>query len=229
MIETHIIALKSRVIKYASLIDTMLFKTFEETNQQDWNSLIDIRITLREKSDAMRLEIAQECVALTALFHPEAGHLRSIMKMSGIIVDLKRMADVICKISSIFSNAREAIPFDSYPQLADMLKETRRMIHDVMQAFSEEDALLAVSVINYDDRVDALCGSLLRKILRKIKEQGEDIDPLIQLLTSIRYLERLADHVTHIAEDVIFIKEGLMLQKVEDLQKIILTRNIKGS
>ena len=227
MIEKHIQALKLRVLEYGELVDAMILHTYESIIARNWTALDDVVDVSEPKADAMKLEIAQESLGLIALFHPEAGHLRSIMKVSAIVIDLERMADVVVKVAIIALDNREYVDFEVYPQIGEMIIETRKMLHDVMYAFDEEDALKAVSVVANDDRVDNLCSSLLRKILRKIKAGTtgeEEIDYLIQLLAIIRYVERIADHITHIAEDVIFIKEGLTLQKVQDLQQVLSER-----
>lgn len=227
MIEKHVNSLKGRVLEYGSLIDTMIQQTFDGVLEKNWDAVLDVCNILELKADAMKLEVAQESMGLIALFHPEACHLRSIMKMAAIAIDLERMGDVIVKIAGISLNNREYFDFNEYPQIIQMVQETRTMLNNVMRAFADEDVLIAISVIGHDDRVDDLCESLIRKILRKIKIHNEDIEYLLQLLTVVRYIERIADHTTHIAKDVIFIKEGLTVQKVSDLQKIISQRYTK--
>lgn len=227
MIEKHVNALKGRVLEYGLLIDTMIQQTFEGVLAHDWESVSSVCNVLELQADAMKLEIAQESMGLIALFHPEACHLRSIIKMSAIAIDLERMGDVIVKIAGISLNNREYFNFNVYPQIMQMVQETRTMLNNVMRAFADEDALIAISVIGHDDRVDDLCESLIRKILRTIKVHNEDIEYLLQLLAVVRYVERIADHTTHIAKDVIFIKEGLTVQKVTNLQKILSQRYVK--
>ena len=221
MIEKHINALKGRVLEYGLLIDKMIQQTFDGILHKDTSLLSLVCSELEREADDMKLEIAQESMGLIALFHPEACHLRSIIKMSAIAIDLERMGDVIVKIARISLNNKDFLDFTLYPQIMQMVQETRTMLKSVMHAFHDEDALIAISVIGHDDRVDDLCESLIRKILREIKVHNDGIEQLLQILTIVRYVERIADHTTHIAKDVIFIKEGLTVQKVTNLQKLI--------
>ena len=227
MIEKHVNALKERVLEYGSLIDRMLQQTFDGVICKDRESLSQVYNELEIQADAMKLEIAQESMGLIALFHPEACHLRSIIKMSAIAIDLERMGDVIVKIARISLNNKDFLDFTVYPQIMQMVQETRIMLTNVMRAFADGDALIAISVIGHDDRVDALCESLIRKILREIKTHNDDIERLLQFLTIVRYIERIADHTTHIAKDVIFIKEGLTVQKMTNLQGILAEHHTK--
>ena len=217
-------ALKGRVLEYGLLIDTMIEQTFDGILCRNKDVLSRVCNELEVQAHEMKLEVAQESMGLIALFHPEACHLRSITKMSAIAIDLERMGDVIVKIARIILNSKEMLDFSMYPQVMQMVQETRTMLKNVMHAFADGDALVAISVIGHDDRFDALCETLIRTILREIKVHNEDIERLLQLLTIVRYIERIADHTTHIAKDVIFIKEGLTIQKVSNLQSILSER-----
>lgn len=214
MIESKINRIKEEITQYAQLVDTMLKTTMDGALNKNWEEVTEVIDVMEPRANLLKLEIAQECLGILALFHPEASHLRSIIKMSGMASDLERMADMITKIALAAFHWKDSISLEDYPLVFDMAKETRKMLTDVIQAFMDENALAAVAVIQHDDRVDDLCTQHLKKLIKTMNEAAE-VEPLLQIMNITRNLERMADLCTHLAEDVIFIKEGLVPNKAK--------------
>lgn len=216
VVEIKILEVKQSIVEYIKLIDTMLSSMIDGVqtkNSEKFKEVIDI---LEPQANQQKLNVAQECLGILALYHPEASDLRSIIKMSGMATDLERMGDLVTKIALSAYNWQDSFDLNEYPKILEMAIENRKMLTDVCKAFEEENSLIAVAVIQYDDRIDELCGRLLKKIIKEMN-QAEDVEHLIQLMNITRNLERMADHSTHLAEDVIFIKEGLVPNKNKNI------------
>lgn len=212
IVDQKIIEMKNLIFNYIGLIDKMICQTLEGVTEKKWELLTDVVDNLEPQANQLKLEVAQECLGILALYHPEASDLRRIIKMSGIGGELERMGDMVTKMAFIAYHWRDVIDLNKYPNVLEMMKETRKMIDDVREAFMEENSLMAVAVIQNDDRVDDLRAHTIKHLI-KAMNQTEDVEPLIQVLNITRHIERMADHCTHLAEDVIFIKEGLVPNK----------------
>ncbi|MGL4676601.1 MAG: phosphate signaling complex PhoU family protein [Brevinema sp.] len=212
VVEIKIAEAKQMIVEYITLIDTMLVKTMEGSQAKNWDLVKEVIDVLEPRANQLKLEVAQECLGILALYHPEAGHLRGIIKMSGMGSDLERMGDLVTKIALSTYRWQEAFHISEYPKILEMAEENRKMLIDVSKSFVEENCLIAVAVIQHDDRVDDLCTRMLKQIIKEMN-QAVDVEHLLQIMNITRNFERIADLSTHLAEDVIFIKEGLVPNK----------------
>ncbi len=212
IVDIKIQEMKDLVHANIGLIEKMLLQTVESATTGKWELAREVIDVLEPQANTFKLEIAQECLGILALYHPEAGDLRKIIKMSGIGGDLERMGDMVTKIAFIAYTWRENINLNDYPILLQMITETHKMLSNVRNAFVEESSLVAVTVIQQDDRVDALRTKSIKALIKEMN-LTEDVEPLIQVLNITRHIERMADHCTHFAEDIIFMKEGLVPNK----------------
>lgn len=209
MIRKKVYEIKENVQSYINLIGSMLSQTMEGSKNQNWDLVKDVIDVSEPKANELKLEIALECLATLALYHPEASHLRYIVKMSGMGGDLERMGDMVTKIARANYFWKDSFSITDYPIILEMADAVQTMIKDVSSAFIAEDALASVAVIQYDDVVDELCTKNLKYLINKMGEE-KNVEPLIQLMNITRNLERMADLCGHIAEDIIFIKEGMV-------------------
>ncbi len=212
VVESKIAETKSIIFDYMTLVDTMLVRTLQGAQEKNWDMVKEVINVLEPEANQKKLEIAQECLGILALYHPEAGHLRCIIKMSGMAGDLERMGDLITKIALSTYHWRDAYCINNYPKILEMAEENRKMLADVSKAFMEENSLIAVTVIQHDDRVDELCSRSIKQLIKEMNK-AEDVEYLLQIMNITRHFERLADLSTHLAEDIIFIKEGLVPNK----------------
>lgn len=212
MVEQKIKKTKNEISQYMELIDQMLSQTLQGALDDDWDAVRDVIDNLEPQANGFKIEISQDCLGILALFHPEASHLRSILKMSGMGSDLERMGDMVTKIAFSLYHWKDMNQIHDYPKVIAMVHETRKMLADVKRAFLEENCLAAIAVIQHDDRVDELRTRNLKHLIKDMN-QAEDVEHLLQIMNIIRNLERIGDLCTHLAEDIIFIKEGLVPNK----------------
>jgi phosphate transport system protein len=152
--------------------------------------------------------VEEECLKLLALYQPVAIDLRRITAAMMINVDLERMADLAVNI------AERAIALVGQPALAasdrlgGMADLTTRMVRQALEAFVTLDTRLARAVCRLDDEVDRHNGEIIAELVASMRQDPALIEVGLSLFSATRHLERIADHATNIAEDVIYLVEG---------------------
>ena len=162
-----------------------------------------------ESINKLHLEIDERCFKLLALHQPMATDLRVIVSAVKINSDLERVGDFavnIAEASLRYLTHPPVKPLIDIPQMADI---AQGMLRDSLNAFVAEDAVLAQDVLDRDDRVDALKSQVFRELLSFILEDPSVTEPALDLILISRHLERIGDHATNVAEEVIFIASGL--------------------
>ncbi len=156
----------------------------------------------------LQMDIDDRCLRLLATQAPLAGDLRLITSTMKINADLERMGDQAVNVAE---NALNLIPQPPLKPLIDiprMAEVTEKMIRDALDAFVKRDAVLARDVLGRDDEVDDLKDQVFRELLTYMMADPGTIQRALALILVSRNLERIADHATNIAEDVIFIAEA---------------------
>jgi phosphate transport system protein len=156
--------------------------------------------------------VDEECLKIFALHQPVATDLRRVAAVLLINVDLERMADLAVDI------AERAVvlagpPFIPVPRdLQRMSDQTTTMVRDCLNAFVHLDAHLARRVVRLDDEVDRLNAAIIQELIETMRQDPEFIEPGLSLFSATRHLERIADHATNIAEDVVYLVEGEIIR-----------------
>jgi phosphate transport system protein len=152
--------------------------------------------------------VEEECLKILALHQPVAVDLRRIAAALLINVDLERMADLAEDIADrALCLARP--PFIPIPEkLQRMTDLTTTMVRQSLDAFVGSDAQLARRVCRLDDEVDDYNNAIIEELIRVMRDSPDMVEPGLSLFSATRHLERIADHATNIAEDVIYLVEG---------------------
>jgi phosphate transport system protein len=159
--------------------------------------------------DAREIEVEEECLKILALHQPVAADLRFIVAILKINNDLERVGDLAVSISkNVISLSR--LPDDRTPpfDLAGMAEIVSRMLRQSLDALVNLDPSLGEKVRTMDDSVDQINKDMYTKVKKCIAAAPDDIDFPLYYLTISRRLERIADHATNIAEDVIYMTKG---------------------
>jgi phosphate transport system protein len=158
--------------------------------------------------DHTEVEIEEDCLKILALHQPVAIDLRFIVTVLKINNDLERIGDLAVNIAerAVFLAGQPNLSIST--DLVDMAHNARSMLKDSLDALVNLDAELAHKVCANDDIVDAMHRHMYLKVQEAILKNPEQISSLIQLLSASRHLERISDHTTNIAEDVIYMIEG---------------------
>jgi phosphate transport system protein len=162
--------------------------------------------------DEMEVELEEDCLKVLALHQPVAIDLRFIISILKINNDLERIGDLAVNIakraSSLCRQERVEAPFD----ISRMAKDVETMLRDCLNAFVDMDAKLANGVLALDDKVDNMNRQAYKVVQEKIRNNPEKTECFIHALSVSRHLERIADHATNIAEDVIYMLEGQIIR-----------------
>jgi len=205
--EAEIQALRDRLLGMGGLAETMIHKSVKALVDRE-EALVQTVLAHEEKMDLLCIEIDDRCLTLLALRQPMASDLRFIAAGIKINSDLERMGD---QAVSIALRARDLIaqpqvkPLIDIPRMARLAQE---MVRKSLDAFVRRDPDLARSVIEADDQVDSLRDQVFRELLTYMMGDPGTIPRALELILVSRHLERIADHATNIAEDVIYIVRG---------------------
>ena len=162
-----------------------------------------------EPINALHVEIDNRCFKLLALHQPMATDLRAIVATVKINTDLERVGDLAVNIAEAAKRYATHPPVKKLidiPQMGDIAQE---MLHDALDAFVRRDTALAQQVLNEDDRLDGLKTQIFRELLEYMLKDLATVEPALDLILVSRHLERIGDHATNVAEDVIFMVSAL--------------------
>jgi phosphate transport system protein len=199
--------LKRRILEESAIVEESVQKSVKAIKERDADlarSVIDGDPEL----DQMEVDIEEECQKVLALHQPVASDLRFIIAVLKINNDLERIGDLAVNIAEravyLSSKERVAAPFD----FDKMSAKAQTMLRNSLDALVNLNAGLALSVLLADDEVDAINRQMYHQVQEGIRQHPEHIEQLIHLLSVSRHLERVADHATNIAEDVVYLVRG---------------------
>jgi phosphate transport system protein len=174
----------------------------------------DVRITdtvLRgdEPINALHIEVDERCFRLLALHQPMATDLRAIVAAVKINTDLERVGDLAVNIAEAAKRYAAHPPVKKLIDIPQMGEIAQTMLRDALDAYVRRDTALAHQVLNEDDRLDSLKTQVFRDLLTYMLNDRTTVEPALDLILVSRHLERIGDHATNIAEDVIFMVSAL--------------------
>ena len=158
-----------------------------------------------EPLNAMHIEIDSRAFTLLALHQPMAADLRAIVAAVKINTDLERVGDLAVNIAEAARRYAMLPPVKRLIDIPRMATIAQAMLRDALDAFVRQDTELAQHVLNEDDKLDSLKTQIFRELLTYMLQDPATIEPSLDLILVSRHLERIGDHATNIAEDVIFM------------------------
>jgi phosphate transport system protein len=162
--------------------------------------------------NALENEIDEECIRLIAIRQPKATDLRLITTAMKINTDLERMGDLAVDMAERTLELNEEPQIKPYIDIPRMAEMAQGMMGDALDAFVRGDAALARAVIERDDAVDGLTVQIFNELMVFMVRDTQIIPRAARITYVAKYLERLADHATNIAEMVIYLVEGRMVR-----------------
>ncbi len=167
--------------------------------------------------DLMEVDLEEECLNVLALHQPMAVDLRIIIAVMKINNDLERIGDLAVDATERAVVLIEQDPVEFPFDFNAMSQAVQKMLRQCLDALINLDRDLAVKVCSSDDAVDAMHASVFSKVAKEVIRQPEHVDQLLTYLSVSRYLERIADHTTNIAEDVIYLIKGNIVRHQDDI------------
>ena len=223
--EKELETLKSNLIRMASLVEEAIRNAVQSLVKRD-SELVQKTFGGEDRINKLEIEIEEECLKLIALRQPMAADLRFITAAMKIITDLERMGDQAVNIAERATSLNEEPQLKPYIDIPKMAEIAQSMVKDVLDAFVNRDSKLARSVCERDDLIDGLNDQVFRELLTYMLSDPNAITRAVHLIIVSRCLERIADHATNIAEDVIFMVDALVIKHHADAKEEGERRNI---
>ncbi|HEY7412251.1 MAG TPA: phosphate signaling complex protein PhoU [Vicinamibacteria bacterium] len=205
--EHELQALKSRLLSMAGLVEDRVHRAMQALMERR-PELAEAVIASDQEVNELQIELDDRCLKLLALQQPIASDLRLITAAMKINADLERIGDQAVNIAENAAKILAAPPLKPLIDLPRMAEIAQAMTRDSLDAFVRRDSALARAVLSRDDEVDQLKDQIFRVLLTYMMADPGTIERALSLILVSRNLERVADHATNIAEDVIFLVEA---------------------
>jgi phosphate transport system protein len=204
-------ALKQTLLAMGALVEDQIRRVMRALIDRD-DVLAQSVIERDREVNAYDVEVDEKCVELLALHQPAAGDLRFITTAMKIVTDLERIGDQAVNIAQRAIELNEEPQLKPYIDLPRMAEKAQRMVKEALDAFVARDTELARQVCAKDAEVDGLKEQIFRELLTYMMSDPKTIPRAIRLMLVSRFLERVADHATNIAEMVIYMVESKMVR-----------------
>ncbi|HTF88592.1 MAG TPA: phosphate signaling complex protein PhoU [Planctomycetota bacterium] len=195
----------------------------EEATNKAMAALIQRRPELAEEViagddviDRKELEVEDKCLKILALHQPVAGDLRFIVGCIKVNNDLERMGDLAHNIAERAAFLSRNEPLEITIDFGRMVERVRSMVSDSLDALVNLDPELAREVCRRDEKVDQYNQQMFARLEAMMKEDPETIERASQTMSVSRHLERIGDHATNIAEDIVYMVEGEIIRHNQD-------------
>jgi len=196
--------LKARLLEMGGLAEEQVRLAVRGLVERD-RALIDRVIASDGPLNALHIEVDNRCFTLLALYQPMAVDLRAIVAAVKINTDLERVGDLAINIAEAARQYAAHPPVKRLIDIPRMAAIAQSMLRDALDAFVRRDTTLAQHVLDEDDALDALKTQIFRELLTYMLQDPATIEPALDLILISRHLERIGDHATNVAEDVIFM------------------------
>jgi phosphate transport system protein len=203
--------LKQTLLAMGGLVEDQIRRAMRALLERD-DVMAQEVIDRDRQVNAYDVEVDEQCVSLLALHQPAAGDLRFITTAMKIVTDLERIGDQAVNIAQRVLELNREPQLKPYIDLPRMADRAQRMVKESLDAFVAGDTALARQVCGEDAEVDALKEQIFRELLTFMMEDPRTIPRAIRVILVSRFLERVADHATNIAEMVVYLVEGRMVR-----------------
>ncbi len=208
--------LREEILYMGGLVEDQIQKAVNSLVERD-SKLAEVIIERDHEVNRLDVNIDELCIRLLALHQPAGRDLRFITTGLKITTDLERIGDMavnVCERALELNQEPQLKPYIDIPRMAQI---SQRMIHESLDAFVREDTDLALKVCKDDEQVDQLNSQIFREVITFMIEDPHTINRAMKISSISKYLERIADHATNIAEMVIFMVKGKSIRHVDEL------------
>ncbi len=203
--------LHQHIMAMCAVVEEVVHRAVDELGRPDVAVSQEI-VDRDDEVDRWDVRIEEECLKILALHQPVADNLRRVAAVMKIAWELERVADVAVNIAERAAGLA-GVPEVPIPEkLNHMAQVALDMLRLSLDAFVAKDSRLARDVCGQDDIVDALNREIIDELLAMMKGSPDLVEPALQLFSASRHVERVADHATNIAEDVVYLVEGEIIR-----------------
>ena len=200
-----------RTLALSGQVEEMINKSLRALMARQQDTATEV-IASDEEIDRIEVRIEEECLKMLALHQPVAADLRRLTTMMKINNDLERIADLACNIAE---RAIDLIGHPTFPipeLLRDMASDAIAMVRDSLDAFVNLDIDLAYRVIEKDDVVDDVNVKVIDEVTSLMQQDDVWLEPALHTFSASRCIEQIADHAVSVAEDVIYMVNGVIVR-----------------
>jgi len=206
--------LKEKILRMGAMVETQIANSIKALVERD-SDLARETIEKDHRVNAMDVEIDENSVELIALHQPMAKDLRFITTAMKISTELERMSDLAENIAERALELNEEPQLKPYIDIPRMAVHAQRMVKEALDAFVNRNVELAWKVIRDDDFIDGLTHQIFRELVSFMLEDQHTISRAIRITFISKYLERIADHATNVAELVVYLVEGKIIRHID--------------
>ncbi len=206
-------ALKDDLMRLAGQIEMRLALVLKAIEMRDTATFREW-MARDDEIDQKEVQIEEECLKILALHQPVARDLRFIVAVMKINNDLERIGDIVVNIAGRALTLADFPGIGVIDEVLQMGRLVREMLRECLDSLIDFDVAKAQSVIQRDKKLDAFNREVIRTVVQLAAGDtaGVTVEPLIQIYTISRYLERIGDHITNIAEDVAYLVDGTIIR-----------------
>ena len=206
-LQREIDRLKRKILALGALVEDNLRSAFQAIELRD-PAMARLVIATDAVIDQNEVDVEEDCLKILALYQPVAGDLRFLVAVIKITSELERIGDLGSNIAERALQLVDEHPVRVPQGFAVMSDRTGAILEKALDALVRRDAAVARLVLAADDEIDLLYSDLIDELKEILRTYPEHLDAVVLLFHVARYLERLADHATNIAEDVLYMVEG---------------------
>ncbi|HLB01692.1 MAG TPA: phosphate signaling complex protein PhoU [Nitrospiria bacterium] len=206
--------LKEKILRMGALVEEQIRNSIKALVERD-SDLARQVIANDHRVNAMDVEVDEDCLRLIALHQPMAKDLRFITTAMKISTELERMSDLAENIAERATELNEEPQLKPYIDIPRMAEHAQRMVKEALDAFVNGDNTLARKVCADDDFIDDLTHQIFRELLSYMIEDPHTISRAVRITFVAKYIERVADHATNVAELVVYLVEGKIIRHTE--------------
>jgi len=218
-LERDLEALENELLTQSSLVEDMINQACKALRETRPDVAAEV-IASDSQVDHQEVRIEEHCLKILALHQPVAVDLRRTATILKINNDLERIADLAVNIAERAQSLAEHPEFVIPPQLERMAQAAIAMVRMALDAFVDQDVLGAREVCARDQEVDTMNRNVIGEMYETMRTQPEMIEAALHFFSASRHVERIADHATNIAEDVIYLVEGEIARHKHDVKPL---------
>jgi len=216
--EAELESVRQRIFEMGRHVDEVLESSGKALMERD-TELANRVILGDQKTDSMELKIDHFCLEILARRQPVAGDLRLLTSALKLVIDLERVGDMAVSIAARVVELGSEPPLTRYDDLLRMLTTAREMLREALGALETEDVERAGRAIDKDEIVDAYYAQIFNDVLSRMRESPDNLFSATRVQAISKYIERIGDHATNVAERVIFILTGEDIRHVARMRR----------
>lgn len=219
-LQRELLTLQKKVLSLSALVEEQVITAVKAVDQQDIDSAQRV-IAFDRNIDMLEIEVEEDCLKLLALHQPVASDLRFIIAVMKINNDLERIADLASNIAdrAILLTEKSSFTFNS--TFTTMSEKVVLMLRQCLDSLFKNDVSIAHKVCNSDEEIDNINRTIVQHVKQELVKNPAQVNEYLLLISVARNLERIADHATNIAEDVIYMINGdIVRHKIGKIENV---------